>query len=74
LSTLTRVIMFIAIGVLTDFKLLLLAAIAIPALSVGIFLGHHITLRISHEQFLRILCMMLIGTGSSLIWRALHLL
>ena len=72
LSTATRVIIFAAIGVFADTKLLLLAAFGIPALLLGVYCGHHITLRLSHERFLRILCVMLLGTGSLLIWRALH--
>jgi uncharacterized membrane protein YfcA len=72
LSSLFRVCVFLAIGTYTDLGLLALAAFGLPALAVGIYCGHHITLRMSYEQFLRTLCLMLIATGSSLIWRALH--
>jgi len=72
LSTATRVAIFTVIGVFTDFRLLSLALLCVPALLLGIYCGHHITSRLSHERFLRILCIMLLGTGSLLIWRALH--
>jgi uncharacterized membrane protein YfcA len=72
LSTMTRVVIFVAIGTFADFKLLLSAAFGVPALIIGIYCGHHITSRLPHEHFLRLLCVMLLGTGSLLVWRALH--
>jgi hypothetical protein len=73
ISTLYRVGIFLAIGKYADLGLIMLAAFGLPALALGIYCGHHITLRISYEQFLRILCLMLIATGGSLVWRALHM-
>lgn len=72
LSSLFRVCVFLAIGTYTDLGLLALAAFGLPALAIGIYCGHHITLRMSYEQFLRMLCLVLIATGGTLIWRALH--
>jgi len=72
LSTAIRVGIFTVIGVFSDLHLLLLALLCVPALLVGLYCGHHITSRLSHELFLRILCGMLFCTGSLLIWRSLH--
>ena len=38
---------------------------------IGLYVGHHITLRMSREQFLRVLNLVLIATGTTLIVRAL---
>jgi uncharacterized membrane protein YfcA len=71
LAAMTRLSLFIAAGVFNDLKLLLLAAVSFPAMLIGIFLGHRITIRLSHAQFMRFLYLVLIGTGASLILRAL---
>jgi len=51
--------------------LLLLAIASIPAMATGTYLGHRLTLRLSREQFLRIVYLLLIGTGTTLILRAI---
>jgi uncharacterized membrane protein YfcA len=71
LAALTRVTAFFAAGVYADLKLILLAALSLPAMLIGVALGHRITLGLSHDQFMRILYVVLIGTGGSLIVRAL---
>ncbi len=38
---------------------------------IGIYVGHHITLGLSRDQFMRALYLLLIATGASLILRAL---
>jgi hypothetical protein len=72
MSTLFRAVVFLAIGVYANPRLLLLAVFGLPALLLGLRCGHHIALRISKDSFVRILCVMLIATGGSLIWRALR--
>jgi uncharacterized membrane protein YfcA len=71
LSTFTRVVIFALAGVYADLKLLMLALALVPAMLIGLYLGHHITLRMTREQFLRVLNFVLIATGSALILRAL---
>ncbi len=71
LSTFTRVIIFALAGIYADFRLLTLALVLIPAMLLGLYLGHHITLRMSREQFLRVLNLVLIATGAALVVRAL---
>jgi uncharacterized membrane protein YfcA len=48
----------------------LLAAAGLPALALGIFIGHRVTLRLSLPQFLRVLYVVLMGTGAALILKA----
>jgi uncharacterized membrane protein YfcA len=71
LAATTRLSLFVAAGVYADLKLLLLAAVSFPAMLIGIFLGHRITLRLTHAQFMRFLYLVLIGTGLSLVLRTL---
>ena len=71
LSTLTRVVIFALAGVYSDFKLLLLALSLVPAMVLGMWIGERITLRLTREQFLRVLNVVLIGAGITLCFRAL---
>jgi uncharacterized protein len=69
LSTLTRVLLFLAVGIYSDPQLLLLALVSAPAMVIGLYAGHRVTLRMSREEFLRILHLLLIGTGMALVVR-----
>ena len=71
MSTLTRVLLFLAVGIYSDFNLLLLALVSIPAMGAGIYAGQWFTLRLSREQFLRLVHVLLIGTGTTLVVRAI---
>jgi len=71
LATFTRAVIFALAGVYSDFSLLLLALCLAPALVLGIWIGERITLRLTREQFLRVLHFVLIGAGTTLCFRAL---
>lgn len=71
ISTLTRVVIFALAGVYSDFKLLLLALCLVPAMILGMWIGERITLRLTREQFVRVLNVVLIGAGITLCFRAL---
>lgn len=71
LSTLTRVVIFIFAGVYMDSSLLLLALTLLPGMLMGITLGRYFTLKMSREQFLRILNVILLCSGMMLIIRYL---
>jgi uncharacterized protein len=71
MSTLTRVLMFLAVGIYSDFSLLLLPLVSIPAMGAGIYAGQWFTLRLSRAQFLRVVYVLLIGTGTTLMVRAI---
>lgn len=70
LATITRVTLFLIAGVYTDLTLVAMAAALAPAMLLGTWLGHTITLRLSREKFLRMLYALMIASGSSLIIRA----
>jgi uncharacterized membrane protein YfcA len=59
------------VGIYSDFGLLLLAVASIPAMGAGIYAGQWFAARLSREQFLRIVYVLLIGTGTTLIVRAI---
>ena len=52
-------------------NVLVLALCLLPAMIVGIYAGHRITLHLTREQFLRIVYMILIATGAALTAHAL---
>ncbi|RAI45815.1 sulfite exporter TauE/SafE family protein [Rhodoplanes roseus] len=70
LSTLTRATIFALAGLYTDGKLLVLALLLVPGMLLGTWVGHHITLRLTRDQFLRILYVVLIASGVTLVIRA----
>jgi uncharacterized membrane protein YfcA len=69
-ATLTRGAMFAFAGVYSDWRMLGLLVALAPAMLIGTWIGHHMTLRLSREVFLRILHGLLIASGISLIVRA----
>jgi uncharacterized membrane protein YfcA len=70
LSTFTRAVIFALAGVYTDGRLAMLALLLVPAMLLGTWIGHRVTLRLSREQFLRVLYVVLIGSGAALVLRA----
>jgi uncharacterized protein len=70
LSTFTRGVIFALAGVYSDWRLVVLALALLPAMLIGTWLGHHITLRLTREQFLRVIYLVLIGSGIALVARA----
>lgn len=69
-SSSIRVALFAVSGRLFDMPLMVLVACLLPAMALGLYLGHKITMRLSRAQFLRVLYGVLLLTGSSLIVRA----
>lgn len=69
LSTLTRVIIFAVAGVYMDWHLLLLALTLLPGMIIGITLGRFFTLKMSREQFLRMINLILLASGVMLVGR-----
>lgn len=70
LSTSWRIILCISVGLL-DLKLVLGALVFVPAMAIGVYLGHHLDLRMSREQLFKLLNGLLIASGLSLIGRFL---
>ena len=69
LSTLTRAVLFLIAGVYADLSLLLYVALLLPAMFAGVYIGRHITLRMTREQFLMVVNVLLIASGGVLILR-----
>jgi uncharacterized membrane protein YfcA len=71
LSTLTRVVLFAFAGVYTDSDVLWLALFLTPSMLIGVSVGRRITLRISREQFLKLINVIVLVSGATLIIRFL---
>lgn len=69
LSTLTRLVIFLLAGVYRDLDILIMAAALLPAMFAGVWIGRRITLRLSREQFIRILNIVVLGSGVALLVR-----
>ena len=70
-SSTIRVLLFLVAGTYFDLGLLLLVLALLPAMALGLFIGHRITLRLDRKRFLQVLYGVLLLTGGSLLWRAL---
>lgn len=69
LSTLTRALLFLAAGVYAEVSILALAVLLLPAMLLGTALGRRITLRLSREQFLRVVALAVLCSGAFLVVR-----
>ena len=70
-SSTIRVLLFLVAGTYFNSSLLLLVLALLPAMALGLYLGHRITLKLDRKRFLQVLYGVLLLTGSSLLWRAL---
>lgn len=68
-STLTRVVIFLVMGVYLNLDTLLIALAFCPAMLLGTWLGRHITLKISREAFLKIINLVILVSGLALLYR-----
>ena len=66
-----RVLAFIVTGLLLDLKAWIAAALAIPAALAGIAVATRVFRVISREALARLVALMLLATGVSLVARAL---
>lgn len=71
ISNFTRFGFFAAAGVYNDGRLPVLALCALPVMAAGLIIGHRLAGRLNREQFIKILCVILIVAGISLIARAM---
>lgn len=69
LSTLTRLVIFLLAGVYRDLDIVITAIALLPAMFTGIWIGRRITLRLSREQFVRILNVVVLASGAALLVR-----
>jgi hypothetical protein len=66
-----RVGAFLLTGLLLDPRVWIAAVFAVPCGLLGIFVAKRIFLRISRELLMRAVAVLLLGSGGSLLWRAL---
>lgn len=66
-----RVALFLLAGRLLEPQLLWLVLCVLPAVALGVYIGHHISLRLNRQRFLQVLNGVLLLTGSSLLLRSL---
>lgn len=69
LSTLTRVVLFALAGVYLDSSLLWLTLLLVPGMLIGVAVGRRLTLKMSREQFLKLINMVVLASGVMLIIR-----
>lgn len=70
-SSVIRVGLFLLAGRLLEPELLWLVLCLLPAVALGLYIGHQASLRLDKRRFLQVLHGVLLLTGSSLILRAL---
>jgi uncharacterized membrane protein YfcA len=70
-SSVIRVALFLLAGRLLDADLLLLVLLLLPALALGLYIGHHISLQLDRRRFMQVLYGVLLLTGGSLVVRSL---
>ena len=66
-----RTIAFFATGILLDLKVWLYAVAVIPAGLAGLWAAGHLFRRISRETLMRVVALMLLASGASLVLRSL---
>jgi uncharacterized membrane protein YfcA len=47
------------------------AACLLPFMALGLFIGHRIHLKLNRSQIGRLISMLLLATGASVLWKAL---
>src|SRR2546425_2128401 len=67
-----RVCAFFLTGLLLDIRVWLSALAAVPAALAGLYLARRLYLRISREALMRAVALILLGSGGSLVVRALN--
>lgn len=73
LTSLIRVSLFLAAGRYFDLHLLALVLTLLPAVALGLYIGHRLTLKLDRKRFMRVLFCVLILSGSSLVVHSLAL-
>lgn len=68
-STLARFLLFFVSGIYFSNKILFLIPLLIPAMLLGMFIGKHITLRLTQAQFLKIINILVLISGIVIIYK-----
>lgn len=70
-STVVRLSLFLIAGTYADAHLLWLAACLLPVMAVGLWLGRHLSQKLSREAFVRLVTWLVLASGLALIGRYL---
>jgi len=65
-----RIVSFLVTGLLPQPRIPLALLGALPLTALGLYAGHRAHLRISHAQMLRLIGILLLISGTSLLWKA----
>jgi len=72
-SVWVRLALFVATGLLLDATLLMLAALLLPVMALGLWLGNRLHHALTGSGVLRLIAIVLLGNGAALIVRAMGL-
>jgi uncharacterized membrane protein YfcA len=70
ISTATRLALFAVSGLLAQKQLWAAFALLLPAVLAGLFLGHHVGLRLPRAAVVRAVAALLVASGLSVLWKA----
>lgn len=70
ISTLVRITMLAIAGAYADFTLVVTAAYLLPALLLGLWVGEHISFKISRNMFTKLINIIILVSGITLVCRA----
>ncbi|MDP3482428.1 MAG: sulfite exporter TauE/SafE family protein [Sulfuricella sp.] len=65
-----RLVSFLATGLLLQDGMFTALLAALPVMALGLYLGHRAHIGISSRQMLKLIGVLLIGSGASLLWKA----
>jgi hypothetical protein len=65
-----RLVSFLATGLLLQNGMFTALLAALPVIALGLYLGHRAHIGISSRQMLRLVGLLLVGSGLSLLWKA----
>jgi len=65
-----RLVSFLATGLLLQDGMFTALLAALPVIALGLYLGHRAHIGISSQQMLKLIGVLLIGSGASLLWKA----
>ena len=70
ISTLVRLTILGVAGAYTDLTLIVMAIYLLPALVLGLWVGDHVSLRMSRDTFSRLINLIILVSGLTLVYRA----
>jgi len=70
-STGLRLVLYLISGLLLQSEVWLALMLLLPAMPVGLLIGHRLHAKLSRQQISAFISLLLIGSGLSLLWKAL---